>query len=218
MDSGRRYTIAELADASAEALDALGIAARNGQVRDRPDIRTIRYYSTLGLLDPPAQMTGRTARYSDRHLLQVLAVKVLQARGATLADVQRALVGASDEELRRAIGPALPELPAAPGAGAARPGADAGRPDGHAFWRTLPAHAPAEATASSAPEETAPDPSRPRLLLAVPLAEDLTLLIGNADPAGLDPQALRNAAAPLLDYLAEAGMLPRPRDPQGATS
>src|SRR5215469_4828835 len=108
MDNGRRYTIAELADASAAALDALGVAAVNGQVRDRPDVRTIRYYSTLGLIDPPLEMTGRTARYGSRHLLQVLAVKAAQARGASLADVQRTLVGASEEELARAIGPGLP--------------------------------------------------------------------------------------------------------------
>src|SRR5215472_14746981 len=89
MDVEHRYTIAELADASAAALDALGIAARNGQVRERPDTRTIRYYIGLGLVDRPTEMSGRTARYGDRHLLQVLAVKALQARGATLAEVQR---------------------------------------------------------------------------------------------------------------------------------
>ena len=113
VDTERRYTIAELADASAAALDALGIAARNGQVRDRPDVRTIRYYGTLGLIDAPAEMTGRTARYGGRHLLQVLAVKAVQARGESLADAQRILVGASDEELRSAIGPGLPAALAA---------------------------------------------------------------------------------------------------------
>src|SRR6201995_5926865 len=94
MNSPGRYTITELADASAAALDALGIAARNGQVRDRPAVRTIRYYGTLGLIDPPAAMTGRTARYGGRHLLQVVAVKAVQARGGSLAGAQRALVGA----------------------------------------------------------------------------------------------------------------------------
>src|SRR5579864_8606363 len=113
MESERSYTIAELADASAAALDALGVAARNGQVRDRPDVRTIRYYGTLGLIDPPAEMTGRTARYSGRHLLQVLAIKAVQARGDSLADAQRTLVGASDDELRIAIGPGLPAALAA---------------------------------------------------------------------------------------------------------
>src|SRR5215469_6314889 len=137
MEIERRYTIAELADASAAALDALGIAARNGQVRDRPDVRTIRYYGTLGLVDRPAKMTGRTALYGDRHLLQVLAVKALQARGTTLADVQRTLVGASEPELRAAVGPGLPGALAAVAAAAGPPPA---RPGG-AFWRTPPSPA-----------------------------------------------------------------------------
>ena len=142
MDSERRYTIAELADASAAALDALGIAARNGQVRDRPDVRTIRYYGTLGLIDPPAEMTGRTARYGGRHLLQVLAVKAVQARGDSLADAQRTLVGASDEELRSAIGPGLPAALAAippPALASAPEGNDAGRAAERPFWLTSPA-------------------------------------------------------------------------------
>jgi hypothetical protein len=143
METEGRYTIAELADASAAALDALGIAARNGQVRDRPDARTIRYYSALGLVDRPTEMTGRTAQYGDRHLLQVLAVKALQARGATLADVQRSLVGASESELRTAVGPGLPA------ALAAAAGPPPGRPD-PAFWRTPPTTAPVP-SATAAP-------------------------------------------------------------------
>ena len=141
MDREGRYTIAELADASAAALDALGIAARNGQVRDRPDVRTIRYYGTLGLVDPPAEMTGRTARYGGRHLLQVVAVKAIQARGDSLADAQRILVGASDEELRSTIGPGLPAALAevtAPVLAAAPAGSDGGRAAGAPFWQTSP--------------------------------------------------------------------------------
>ena len=143
MEPERRYTLAELAEASASALDALGIAARNGQVRDRPDARTIRYYTALGLVDRPAEMTGRTARYGDRHLLQVLAVKAMQAHGASLADVQRTLVGASAAELRRAIGPGLPAALAA----AARPAA---AETDRAFWRTPPAAVPLAAVPPAA--------------------------------------------------------------------
>jgi DNA-binding transcriptional MerR regulator len=237
METERRYTIAELADASATALDALGIAARNGQVRDRPDVRTIRYYGTLGLIDRPAEMKGRTALYGDRHLLQVLAVKALQARGATLADAQRTLVGASEPELRAAVGPGLP------GAVAAVAGPPPARP-GRAFWRTPPrpaAPAPAAASLSAGlsavsaapgpgeefadgepsgvaavsavpaptarPARPADDALRPRLLVAVPLAEGASLLIENADGTAVDLGALRAAAAPLLAYLTDAGLL-----------
>jgi hypothetical protein len=148
MDSERRYTLAELAGASAAALDALGVEARNGQVRDRPDTRTIRYYATLGLVDRPAEMSGRTALYGDRHLLQVLAVKALQAHGASLAEVQRSLVGASAAELRRAIGPGLPAaLAAAAGPAATRSAAAA---------PAAPAPAAGSAGAGSAATGSAP--------------------------------------------------------------
>ena len=154
MEPERRFTLAELADAGASALDALGVAARNGQVRDRPDARTIRYYTALGLVDRPAEMTGRTALYGDRHLLQVLAVKAMQARGASLADVQRTLVGATADELRRAIGPGLPAAVAA----AARP---APEPD-RAFWRTPPVAArPVSAPLAGAPLAARRGPARP---------------------------------------------------------
>jgi DNA-binding transcriptional MerR regulator len=274
METERRYTIAELADASAAALDALGIAARNGQVRDRPDVRTIRYYGTLGLVDRPAEMTGRTALYGDRHLLQVLAVKALQARGATLADVQRTLVGASEPELRAAVGPDLP------GALTAVVGAPPPvRPD-RPFWRTPPATAAvpaASARALSAGLPTAPeaagsgsgiaaaaiaeaeladtgpwemepsaagpsgttvlleappsspaqkarrarladDAMRPRLLVAVPLAAGASLLIEHADGRAIDLGALHAAAAPLLTYLTDAGLLPGSPTNPGAAS
>ena len=168
MEPEPRYTMAELADASAAALDALGVAARNGQVRDRPDARTIRYYSALGLVDRPAEMTGRTALYGDRHLLQVLAVKAMQARGASLADVQRTLVGASTDELRSAIGPGLPAALTA----AARP---APEPD-RVFWRTPPAAA------------------RPAPAVAIPLA---AASFASAPPTATEPPAGPPASAPL---------------------
>jgi hypothetical protein len=197
METEGRYTIAELADASAAALDALGIAARNGQVRDRPDARTIRYYSALGLVDRPTEMTGRTARYGDRHLLQVLAVKALQARGATLADVQRTLVGASESELRTAVGPGLP------GALAAAGGPPSGRPD-LAFWRTPPTTAPVPSAAAAplraalpdpAPSGTAPSGVGPSDTTALDPATRETAPIGPG-PSGAAPQgAARMPAA-----------------------
>ncbi len=60
-----------------------------------PDERTLRYYRSLGLLDPPLRQNGREGVYGFRHLLQACAVKVLQADGLTLAQVRRQLAGAS---------------------------------------------------------------------------------------------------------------------------
>ena len=77
--------------ALALAVDYAGQAS--GRVRDVPDRRTIRYYTTLGLIDRPAAMRGRTALYGLRHLLQLAAIKRLQAHGLSLAEVQQRLVG-----------------------------------------------------------------------------------------------------------------------------
>src|SRR5437667_12701539 len=72
----------------------------SGRVRDVPDQRTIRYYTTLGLLDRPAAMRGRTALYGRRHLLQLVAIKRLQTRGLSLAEIQQGLIGLNDAALR----------------------------------------------------------------------------------------------------------------------
>src|SRR6516164_257062 len=76
----------------------------SGRVRDVPDRRTIRYYTTLGLLDRPAEMRGRTALYGRRHLLQLVAIKKLQACGQSLAEVQGTLTGQTDRALAQVAG------------------------------------------------------------------------------------------------------------------
>jgi DNA-binding transcriptional MerR regulator len=72
------------------------------RVSTTPDGRTIRYYTTLGLLDRPA-IQGRQAKYGRRHVLQLLAIKALQATSLPLADVQSRLYGLSDSELEAII-------------------------------------------------------------------------------------------------------------------
>src|SRR5206468_6454027 len=86
------WTIDELGAKAAEALAVDYEGPPNNRVRDVPDPRTIRYYTTLGLVDRPAEMRGRTAYYGLRHLRQLAAIKRLQARGLSLAEVQRRLL------------------------------------------------------------------------------------------------------------------------------
>jgi len=76
----------------------------SARVREVPDVRTIRYYTTIGLLDRPQEMRGRTAFYGRRHLWQLVAVKKLQAEGMSLVDVQAALAGASNRKLQKLAG------------------------------------------------------------------------------------------------------------------
>jgi hypothetical protein len=148
------WTLAELCLRVEAALSVAGPGQPNGQVREIPDARTVRYYTTLGLIDRPAQLRGRTALYGPRHLLQLVAIKRLQARGLRLADVQRELVGLPDAALARtaAIPPAA-ALPPAPEVGP-RSGA-------------IAADAPPPEPAASAAEPHIPTPRRERAFWAV---------------------------------------------------
>jgi DNA-binding transcriptional MerR regulator len=73
-------------------------AQGDGRVAAAPDPRSVRYYGTLGLVDRP-RIVEREARYGRRHVLQLVAIKALQARGMPLAEVQRTLYGRSNSEL-----------------------------------------------------------------------------------------------------------------------
>ncbi|MFI7124130.1 MerR family transcriptional regulator [Nonomuraea sp. NPDC050153] len=98
------WSIGELAERAALALRASpdGAPPVNGRVRDVPGERLIRWYTTIGLVDPPLTRRGRIARYGRRHLLQLVAVKRLQAAGRSIAEIQAALAGATDRMLETA--------------------------------------------------------------------------------------------------------------------
>src|SRR5262245_51750520 len=94
------WTIDELGRQVAEALAVDYAGSPSNRVRDVPDRRTIRYYTTLGLLDRP-HLRGRLALYGTRHLLQLVAIKRLQAERMPLAQIQRTLLGLTNEELAK---------------------------------------------------------------------------------------------------------------------
>ena len=96
-----RWTLDELAERVDTALAVDYHGQPSGRVRAVPDRRAIRWYTTIGLIDRPAAHRGRTALYGPRHLLQLVAVKRLQAKGLPLVAIQRELAGATDTELAR---------------------------------------------------------------------------------------------------------------------
>ncbi|WAS97999.1 helix-turn-helix domain-containing protein [Nannocystis punicea] len=205
------WTIRELGRQAEQRL-ASDEAPANGQVRAVPDERSIRYYTTLGLLDRPT-LQGRTALYGPRHLAQLIAIKRLQAEGKSLAEIQRLLPTLDDATLARLSGVALHPAPRT-----------AGRRD---FWRhetpigeVEPARSDATGTAaireswnSLAPiEPAAPTPApatAPALTptLELPLAPGVRLAFTPTRPAtDADAAALLAAAAPLLAELARRGL------------
>jgi DNA-binding transcriptional MerR regulator len=181
------WTLAELADRVAGALSSGYRGQRSARIADVPDIRSIRYYTTLGLLDRPAEMRGRTALYGRRHLWQLVAIKRRQAAGCTLAEIQQELAGAPDSALQR-----LADLP------------DEG------FWRRVPsATAPPEPAPSHTPATAAPkrSASDPLTYQAVPLDSGAIVLIPRRATLTDDDIAALRAAAGALDTV--IGRLPK---------
>ncbi|MEV1174462.1 MerR family transcriptional regulator [Nonomuraea sp. NPDC049784] len=121
------WTIGELAERAARALRG-GAAPVNGRVRDVPGERLIRWYTTIGLVDPPLTRRGRIAQYGRRHLLQLVAVKRLQAAGHSIAQIQAALAGATDRMLEATTG--LAPSPSAQGLDATLGSSATPAPDG----------------------------------------------------------------------------------------
>ena len=95
------WTLDELAERVDLALAVDYHGQLSGRVRAVPDRRAIRWYTTIGLIDRPVAHRGRTALYGPRHLLQLVAVKRLQARGLPLVAIQQELAGATDSQLAR---------------------------------------------------------------------------------------------------------------------
>lgn len=186
-------------------------APSNGQVRAVPDERNIRYYTTLGLLDRPLAMRGRTALYGPRHAAQVVAIKRLQAAGKSLSEITALWPTLDVATLERVSGIVV---------AAVVPTAAPAAPPRRQFWKQA---APADVAASvpvlaaeSAPvaesvapahAEVAPAPKSTAAVsvestTTIALTESIRLLLPSTQaPAAFDLERLMAAAAPLLAEL-----------------
>lgn len=97
--SDELYTLEQLSERVADLLAEDYNGQQSGRVRELPNGRTIRWYTTIGLVDRPLATRGRVALYGERHALQLAAIKKLQAQGLALAEVQEQLLGVSDSRL-----------------------------------------------------------------------------------------------------------------------
>lgn len=100
------WSLRDLATLTAAILEASGIRPINAAARARPNERTIRFYVTRGLVKPP-DGRGTAATYSYRHLLQVLAIKLRQMEGATLATIEKELTELTGDVLERRVAATL---------------------------------------------------------------------------------------------------------------
>ena len=114
------FSLTELASEVNAWCAAHKVAPSSEQAGATVTERNIRFYRTLGLLDAPL---GGAKGYGEKHLLQLVAVRVLQAQGVPLRRIRELLYGRSVEELReirrrgvaesarapQVLSPALPE-------------------------------------------------------------------------------------------------------------
>jgi DNA-binding transcriptional MerR regulator len=191
------WTIAELAERAAGALTAAPPAVRSRRIREAPNERLIRWYATVGLMDPPLSRRGRVALYGRRHLLQLVAVKRRQAEGRSLAEIQAELAGAPDKHLE-----AIAQVAAHPFDGG-EAGPEATPPA--RFWTRSsaePGTGPQQEAAAWPDEHLDDQPLGIRIAPGVILlVEDAARSLGSDDLA-----AVRHAARPLLGALARLGL------------
>jgi DNA-binding transcriptional MerR regulator len=100
----------------------------NGQSGEQISVRNIRYYRTLGLLDAPELGGGQG--FGEKHRLQLIAIRLLQAQGLPLNRIQQLLFGRSLEELSEIEQRGLAELQ--------ETRVSAFRPSGDESWNMMP--------------------------------------------------------------------------------
>lgn len=94
-------SIGDLADLVNRWCDEHQVTPANGQAGERITERNIRYYRSRGLLDAPGgDDIGRKRGFTEKHLLQLKAIRLLQARGLPLEQIQARIHGRSLDELR----------------------------------------------------------------------------------------------------------------------
>jgi DNA-binding transcriptional MerR regulator len=124
------YTVSELAEQVNGWCEEHGISPANGQAGEVVTERNIRFYRTTGLLDAPE---GGGHGFGEKHLLQLIAIRLLQAQGLPLRRIRELLYGRSLADLRQIQRRGLAERRrSSPGLVALSP------PGGEEVWRVIP--------------------------------------------------------------------------------
>jgi DNA-binding transcriptional MerR regulator len=102
------FSVEELAQIVNDWCDEHSVSPASGQAGERISVRNIRYYRALGLLEPP--LLGGGQGFGEKHRLQLVTIRLLQAQGLPLQRIQELLFGRSLEDLRRIEAQGLAEL------------------------------------------------------------------------------------------------------------
>lgn len=95
--------VKELSDAAELLLREVGPSQERGTVAEYPNERTIRYYLSQGLIPPPYEKRGLTSVFGYPHLLTLLVIKKLQAKGLSISIIRTVIPGKSVAELENLL-------------------------------------------------------------------------------------------------------------------
>jgi len=104
------WNIRDLATIAGGILDGAGVTPINAAAQIRPSDRTIRFYVTRHLMSAP-DGRGTAATYGYRHLLQLLAIKLRQMEGGTLANIEKELAESPGDVLEKRVAATLGTVP-----------------------------------------------------------------------------------------------------------
>jgi DNA-binding transcriptional MerR regulator len=93
----------ELLVAANSLMEAVAPVQPSDRVTETLSERTLRYYISQGLVDRPSGKEGVSALYGYRHLLQLLALKRLQASYLPVKKIREIVPESTNDELRAIV-------------------------------------------------------------------------------------------------------------------
>ena len=104
-EKGKKYVgLPEFARVSEQLLADMNLEQERGTVTSVPDERTIRYYMAEGLVQTPEERQGTASVFGYLNLLQLLAVKKLQAEHLPIRKIRELVAGKNEQELEMMLG------------------------------------------------------------------------------------------------------------------
>lgn len=101
--------IDELCEIVNRTITEAGIEVTDGRTAQTVTPRNVRYYRTIGLLEPPRRDGGR-AVYDDDHVRAIVAIKRAQAAGRSLEELKPRRVDVDTAGLVRMLSPSAEQI------------------------------------------------------------------------------------------------------------
>jgi DNA-binding transcriptional MerR regulator len=93
----------DLVHLASEIIPKVAVRPDRHKVTAIPDARTVRYYIQQGIVDRPHGLAGPSALYGYKHMLQLVAVKILQSQYLPIRRIKEMLQGLDASALEERV-------------------------------------------------------------------------------------------------------------------